>query len=470
VEARAIGREAGRLRALNLIGGQWQQAGGAREGDSINPANGRELGAYAAGGAADARQAIGAARRAFERGGLSPDPGRRAVLLLRWAERLARRGDLAHLLTLENGKVLAQSQHEIATAIGCLRHHARALMKAAAGAAPADAAQPAGVVAVLASWHAPVALLIASLAPALAAGCCAVVRPARQSAQVAAAVVGELAAVEGLPSGVVNLVSEAGQEVTRELVASGSVDIVCFTGSQETGRKLAQAAAPGAKRLLFDLARKSCSLVFPDVDLRAVAGQLAAAALVAAGQHSGAPRCILVHASRFEQAKSALKRALEQVIVGAGDRAGCGMGPLIDAAALVAAGVRTEQALARCDEVVLRGRRAGGELADGYFLSPTLVAERDCSGMFSHAEIYGPFISIVPFEEEGGAVACANAMRMARSVSIWTGDARRVGRLARALRNDSILVNRHDWLAPGGMHPGHAARGALSDFLIAPGR
>jgi betaine-aldehyde dehydrogenase len=227
VEARAIGRELRRLRALNLIGGHWQQAGGAREGDSINPANGREVGAYAAGGAADARQAIDAARRAFERGGLSRDPLRRAVLLLRWADRLAKRGDLAHLLTLENGKVLAQSQHEIATAIACLRHHARTLMKAAAGAAPPDAARPAGVVAVLVSWHAPVALLIASLAPALAAGCCAVVRPARQSAQVAAAVVGELAAVEGLPSGVVNLVSEAGQEVTPELVASGGVDIVC---------------------------------------------------------------------------------------------------------------------------------------------------------------------------------------------------------------------------------------------------
>ena len=159
------------------------------------------------------------------------------------------------------------------------------------------------------------------------------------------------------------------------------------------------------------------------------------------------------------------------VIVGP---SGCGKTTLAElekpSSGTVAVGLRTEQALARCDEVVLLGRRGGGELADGYFLSPTLVAERDCSGMSAHAEIYGPFISIVPFEEEGGAVACANAMRMARSVSIWTGDAGRARRLARALRNDSILVNRHDWLAPGGMHPGHAARGALSDFLIAPGR
>jgi acyl-CoA reductase-like NAD-dependent aldehyde dehydrogenase len=459
------------LRALNLIGGQWQQAAGAREGDSINPANGREVGTYSAGGAADARQAIDAARRAFERGGLSPNPRQRAVVLLRWADRLAKRHDLAYLLTLENGKVLAQSQHEISAAIACLRHHACALMKAADGAPASTASQPAGVVAILVSWDAPAASLVASLAPALAAGCCAVVKPARQSVQVVAALVRELGAVEGLPSGVVNLVSEAGQEVTRELVASSGVDIVCFSGSQEAGRKMAQAVAPGAKRLLFDLARKSCSLVFPDIDVQVVAGQLAAAGLVAAGQHSSAPRCILVHVSCFDQAKLALKRALEQVTVGAGDSAGCGLGPLIDAAALVAVGVRTEQALARCDEVVLHGRRAGGELADGYFLLPTLVAERDCAAMSSHEEIYGPFISIVPFQDDRDALARANAVPMARSVSIWTGDAGRVRRLARDLNNDSIHVNRHGWLAPGGgsMHPGHAARGGLSDFLVAPG-
>lgn len=470
MEARALKPELHRLRALNLIGGQWQPASSAREGDSINPANGREIGSFAASMARDAHQAIEAARGAFERGGLSPDPAQRAALLLRWADRLEARGGLAQLLTLENGKVLAQSRHELATAVACVRLHAGQLLQATAAAAPA-----AGVVAILAPWHAPVALLVASLAPALAAGCSAVVKPARQSAQVTAAVIGELDLVEGLPAGVVNLVSETAQEVTRELVASRDIDILCFTGSHETGRKMAQAAAPSAKRLLLDLARKSCSLVYPDVDAQAVAGQLAAAALVAAGQHSSAPRRILVHASCFDQVKAALKRALEQVVVGAGDRAGCGMGPLIDAAALVTVGVRTEQALARCDEVVLHGRRAGGELADGYFLSPTLVAQRDCPDPYSLEEIYGPFVSIGRFDEDGEAVAGANAMRMARSVSIWTGDAARAQRLARALRNSSILINRHDWLAPDGLAPGDSmaysrrpACGGLSDFLATP--
>lgn len=475
MEARAIGSAVHGLRSLNLIGGCWQPSGGGCEGDSINPATGREIGTFAASETADARQAIDAARRAFERGGLSRDPARRAALLLCWADRLASRGDLAQLLTLENGKVLAQSRQEIAAAVACLRHQAGQLLLAASGRTPAPASQPAGVVAVLVPWQAPVGALVASLAPALAAGCSAVVRPARQCAQVTAVVIGELAAIEAMPEGVVNLVSEAGQEVARELVASRGVNIVCFTGLQEAGRKMAQAAAPSAKRLLFDLTGKSCSLVFSDIDVETAARQLAAAALVAAGQHSAAPRRILVHASCFDQARAALKRALGRVIVGAGERAGCGMGPLIDASALVAVGVRTEQALERCGEVVLHGRRAGGELADGYFLSPTLVVERDGAGASSADEICGPFISIGRFHEDDEAVACANAMRMARSVSVWTGDPARVRRLVRALRNDSILINRHDWLAlddavPGGsmVHRGQRPCGRLSDFLAGP--
>ena len=471
MEARALGGGAAGRRALNLIGGEWQAAGGAREGDSINPANGREIGSFAASAAADARQAIDAARRAFERGGLSRDPPQRAALLLRWADRLARRGDLAHLLTLENGKVLAQSRREIAAAIVCLRQEAGKLLRATeAGKLSPSASLPAGVVAILVPWHAPVALLVASLAPALAAGCSAVVKPARQCAQVTAAVLGELAAVEGLPVGVVNLVSETRQEVARELVASRDVDVLCFTGVRETGRRMAQAAAPSAKRLLFDLTGKSCSLVFSDIDMHLMAGQLATAALIAAGQHSAAPRRILVHASCFDQAKAALKRALGQVIVGAGDHVGCGMGPLIDAAALVAVGVRTEQALERCGEVVLQGRRAGGALSDGYFLSPTLVVERDRADASSAEEIYGPFVSIGRFEEDEEAVACANAMRMARSVSVWTGDPARAQRLVGALRNGGILVNRHDWLAPDGAagNGSVAPRGTLSDFLASP--
>jgi betaine-aldehyde dehydrogenase len=428
------------LCALNLIDGQWQVAAGARRGDSINPATGLEIGWYTAGGAADAQQAIGAARRAFDLGGWPRQPALRQALLLRWAARLAARADLAALLTLENGKVLAQSRAEIAAAI--------ALLRQCAGLA-GGATQPAGVVGVIVQWQAPVALLVGAVAPAWPAGCTVVVKPAPQCAQVVAAIIGELTALDGLPVGVVNLVCESGHEAARELVASSEVDIIRFTGSHETARKIALVAEPSAKKLLLEVGRKSCCLVFEDTDVSALAPRLAAAATIAAGQHSSAVQRVLVHASRFEEAKSAFKHALAQVVVGAGDSAGSAMGPLIDAAALVSVGVRTEQAFGRCDEVVLRGKRLGGALANGYFLSPTLVVQRDGMPPTGHDEIFGPFVALGRFEDDGDAVQAANGMPFAHAVSVWTADPARATRVGQALCHDSVWINDHDRLDAG---------------------
>lgn len=434
---------AGRLRALNLIGASWQEANGAQHGDSVNPATGREIGSFAAGTGVDARLAVAAARSAFSAGAWPRDRQLRSALLMRWADCLSRRADLARLLTLENGKVLAQSQAEMSAAIACLRRHAQALESAPDSAA-------AGVVAILAPWHAPVAALMESLAPALAAGCTAVLKPPRQCVHILAALVGELAGLDGVPAGVVNLVAEAGQEVTRELVASPDVDVLCFTGAVESGRRMAQASAHTAKRLLLDLSGKSCALVFDGVDVDEMARQLAAAALVAAGQHGSAPRRILLQEGCFDAAIAALSRALGRVVVGAGERAGCGLGPLIDASALLAAGVRIERSLARCDQVLLRGRRGAGELAEGFFLSPTLVIERKPSATATIDEIFGPFVSLGRFDDEEQALAAAGQMPLAHTVSVWTGDADKGRRLARRLRHGRVLLDCHDWLAPPG--------------------
>jgi acyl-CoA reductase-like NAD-dependent aldehyde dehydrogenase len=442
------------LCALNLIGGQWHVAAGARQGDSINPATGLEIGWFTASGATDAQQAIGAARRAFDLSGWAQQPVLRRALLLRWAKRLAARAELARLLTLENGKVLAQSRAEITAAIALVHQCARL-----AG----SATQPAGVVGMMVPWHAPVALLVGALAPALAAGCTVVVKPAPQCAQVIAAVIGELAALDGLPAGVVNLVCETGHEAARELVASPEVDVIRFTGSHETARKIAQVAEPSAKKLLLDVGRKSCCLVFEDTDVSALAPRLAAAATIAAGQHSSAVQRVLVHASRFEEAKSAFKHALAQVVVGAGEAAGSTMGPLIDAAALVSVGVRTEQALGRCDEIVLRGKRLGGALANGYFLSPTLVVQGHGMAQTGQDEIFGPFVALGRFEDDGDAVEVANGMPFAHAVSVWTADPARATRVSQALWNESVRIN--DRVRLDGGNSRRSAVQAMLDFL-----
>jgi betaine-aldehyde dehydrogenase len=466
--------------ALNLIDGKWQPAGNEQLGDSINPASGQEIGSFAASHRADAQRAIAAARNAFGRSGWACNPELRRSLLLQWADRLARYDHLAQLLTLENGKVLAQSRRELAAAISEIRFYAGLAHHVTGQALELDPAshptllrEPAGVAGLIIPWNAPIILLIRSLAPALAAGCTVVIKPAPQTALITAAVVRELHAVAGLPKGVVNLVSEIGQEAAHELAISPDVDVIGLTGSSDSGKNLMAAAVSTMKKLSVELGGKSSCLVFPDVDIAHVAVQLAAAATVISGQQCTAARHIMVHASCYEEMKHALKNALERIVVGAGDVPGTDMGPLIDAPAMLLAGVLIEQALHHCDEVVLRGHRIGGKLANGFFLSPTLVARSDFGPIRQQDEIFGPFITLEKFDEEKQAIANVNNTESGMASSVWTGDRTRVVRMARTLRNGAVWIKDHNKLiaeaATGGYRRSGFGRlhgyGNLLDFL-----
>jgi betaine-aldehyde dehydrogenase len=306
--------------------------------------------------------------------------------------------------------------------------------------------QPAGVVGLIVPWNAPIESMMQSLAPALAAGCTAVIKPAPQSSQIVAAVIGELHAIAGLPGGVINLVLETGHEVAREMAASPAIDIISFKGSRETGKKITIAAAPTKKKLLLETRGKSCCVVFQDADIEQLAPQLAAAATVVSGQQCAAAQHILVHISRHDEMKSALTHALEQIVVGAGDVPGCDMGPLIDAPALLSVGIRIERALDSCDQILLRGRHPGGALENGFFLSPTLVVHRDCTAFSGPDEIFGPFVVLSPFADESDAVARANKLASGLAASVWAGESRRAVRVASALRHATVWINHHDGL------------------------
>ena len=321
------------LNALNYIDGQWQGAAGGATADSRNPADGSAIGTHAASGLADARAAIASARHAFDTSLWPHDIRLRQAVLLQWAERLEKRQELAALLTQENGKVMGQARGEMAAAISEIRYYAGLsrhipghFMEVEPGAYSATLREPAGVAGLIIPWNAPVVLLIRSLAPALAAGCTVVVKPAHQTAQITVQVLRELAAVEALPRGVLNLVLERGSEVARELVASNDVDVLSFTGSNETGQRIMAAAAPTMKKLSLELGGKSCCLVFPDVDVAAVAKRIAAAATIISGQQCTAARRVLVHASRHDEMKRALEAALASIVVGPGGRPGGGRG------------------------------------------------------------------------------------------------------------------------------------------------
>ncbi|MDN4052343.1 aldehyde dehydrogenase family protein [Massilia sp. YIM B02763] len=468
------------LNALNYIDGQWQGAAGGATADSRNPADGSVIGTHAASGLADARAAIASARHAFDTSLWPHDIRLRQAVLLQWAERLEKRQELAALLTQENGKVMGQSRGEMAAAIseiryyaGLARHIPGHFMEVEPGAYSATLREPAGVAGLIIPWNAPVVLLVRSLAPALAAGCTVVVKPAHQTAQVTAQVLRELAAVDALPRGVLNLVLERGSEVARELVASNDVDVLGFTGSNETGQRIMAAAAPTMKKLSLELGGKSCCLVFPDVDVGSVAKRIAAAATIISGQQCTAARRVLVHASRYDEMKRALKAALGAIVVAPGDSPGAGMGPLIDGQALDGVSGSVARALELCDEVVLKGGRPGGRLAGGHFLTPTLVAHDDVDAFFVQDEIFGPFVVLERFADEKEAVARANRTVFGLSASVWTQDGDRGMRLARALRNGTVWINEHNRLFAEAETGGYRRSGigrlhgyeGLSDFL-----
>jgi acyl-CoA reductase-like NAD-dependent aldehyde dehydrogenase len=476
----SIGTHQGHL-ARNLIGGEWRPAADGGVATSIDPANGTAIGSFAASGADDARWAIEAARAAFDKPDWSQSPRLRQMALLEWANRVEGQGDeLAHLLMRENGKVLSQARGEIVGCVseiryyaGLCRHIAGNMLEVEPGAYSMLLREPAGVAGLIIPWNAPAVLLVRSLAPALAAGCTAVIKPAPQAALIIAELVRELNDVSVLPRGVVNLVCEQGHEVAKALVTSPDVDVLSFTGSSETGSRIMAAAAPTIKKLSLELGGKSCCLVFDDVDVFQVASKLSAAATIISGQQCTAARRVLVHAARFEEMKDALKASLAAIRVAPGGDPAAQMGPLIDTPALQRFDARVAAALDQCDEVVLRGERLGGPLARGCFVTPTLVAQDDDSAFFCQEEIFGPFVVIERFEDERDAVSRANHTDYGLSASVWTSDGGRALRVARALRDGTVWINDHNRLFAEAEAGGYRRSGlgrlhgydALADFL-----
>jgi acyl-CoA reductase-like NAD-dependent aldehyde dehydrogenase len=458
--------------ALNWIAGAWT---GTPELPSIDPATGETLGWLVNSNAADADAAVAAARHAFDRTTWAQDARRRQDVLLRWADALERSAEpLAVLMTRENGKAIAQARGELRAAIsevryyaGLARHIAGHVLEPEPGTISTMLREAAGVAAIIVPWNAPAVLLVRSLAPALAAGCTTIVKPAAQTSLLTAGMIRCLEQ-SALPAGAVNLLNEGGAEAAARLVESHDVDVISFTGSTQTGKRIMRAAADSMKRLSLELGGKSCCLVFEDSDLDAIAPRLARAATIISGQQCTAARRVLVHASRRAELRDKLASALAALKVGPGIDESSDIGALIDIASRDAVQQTIERACDLADGVVLRGAATG----PGAFLSPTLVEHRDPDAFFCQEEIFGPFVTLETFDSEAEAIAKANNTVFGLSASVWTHDTARAFRVARALRDGTVWVNDHNRLFAEAETGGYRQSGlgrlhgydALADF------
>lgn len=354
------------LEARHWIDGAWLALG--EQGESIDPASGGVIGTFY-----EADAAIAAASRAFKAPGWRDDRALRARVLNSMAARFsARDDDVVRLLGRENGKVHAHGHLETSIVPETLRFNAALALTdqgraAAIGELSIVLREPAGVAGIIAPWNSPVALVIRSLAPALAAGCTAAVMLPRQTAQVNTLIAEIIAGTPELPKGVVNIFT-GGHTAGDTLVKSPDVPVISFTGSSQTGRDISANAAPHLKRLGLELGGKTPMIVFDDADLDAAAAKITQALIVFAGQFCMTGSRLLVQASVADRLRALVAEQLEAVKLGPASDPEAQMGPLIDRANVERIDKLVTDAIGEGAEAVVRGGPVtGGPLATGAF-------------------------------------------------------------------------------------------------------
>jgi len=437
--------------ARHWIDGAWLES--KRVADSYNPATGQLLGRFTDGGDAEARAAVGAARRAFEATDWGRDRALRSRALLELADLFdAHAPELAVMLTRENGKTLAQATGEVRAPAAILRHNAAQALTdvgTAAEVAPgqyfSSLAEPVGVVAIIVPWNAPVALFIRSLGPALAAGNTIAAKLPGQTALTNALIAEIVSQARSLPVGVVNMFTESGNTGAPFFIESADVDMVSFTGSIEVGRLIAAAGAKTLKRMNLELGGKTPMIVFDDAALASTVPILAAGVTTFAGQNCMAGSRILVQRGIADKVREPLGKRLSDVVVGPGEEKNTQMGPLIDTAAVARVDRIVENSASYAKAIVRGGPVTDGPLASGAFYRPSLIEVEDLDAPIIQQEIFGPVATFEVFDDEKDAIHRANATEFGLAAGVFTRDVDRARRVSRQVNAGTVWTN--TWFA-----------------------
>jgi acyl-CoA reductase-like NAD-dependent aldehyde dehydrogenase len=447
-----------------LIDGAFAPAAGGATFATLNPATGAPLCDVAAGDAADVDRAVAAARRALP-AWAALLPAQRERLLLRFAEAVeAHKEELAQLETLDNGKPFAVAHNvEVNVAIGQLRYYAgwptKLTGETYAVSSPGfhvyTRREPLGVCAAITPWNYSLVMAAQKIGPALAAGNTLVLKPAEQT-PLTALRLGELALEAGIPPGVFNVVTGLGPTAGAALAHHGGVDKVAFTGSTEVGKEIQRAAAGNLKHVSLELGGKSPLILFADVaDLDAAANAALWAIFANSGQNCVAGARLYVQRPIYAEILDRLAALTQKLRVGPGLDPASDLGPLISSAQLDRVLGFIARGRAAGGDLVAGGHRLAGELAGGYFVAPTIFTGVDDAAELARAEIFGPVLSVFPFDTEDEVVARANALPFGLAAGVWTENVGRAHRMAARLKAGVVWINTYDWFDPavpfGGM-------------------
>ncbi|MBP6677373.1 MAG: NAD-dependent succinate-semialdehyde dehydrogenase, partial [Vitreoscilla sp.] len=424
------------LKTDALINGEWV-AGNARF-DVTDPATGLKLADVANLGAEGTHHAIVAANKAWP-AWRAKTAKERAAILMKWFHLLhANADDLARIMTAEQGKPLAEAKGEVGYGASFLEWFAEEAKRVYGETIPTTDAnkrylvikQPIGVCAAITPWNFPIAMITRKVAPALAAGCPVVIKPA-EATPLSALAVAELAQRAGMPAGVLNIVTadaEQSIEVGKVLCSSDVVRHLSFTGSTEVGRILAAQCAPTVKKLALELGGNAPFIVFDDADLDSAAEGAAVSKYRNSGQTCVCTNRFYVQDSVYDQFVEKLAAKASAIKVGNGFEAGIHQGPMIDDAAIAKVEGHVADALAKGAKVVVGGSRIGER-----FYTPTVLANVTPEMLCSKEETFGPVAPVFRFSTEAEAIALANATEFGLASYFYSRDIGRIFRVGEAL-------------------------------------
>lgn len=436
------------IKAQMVVDGRQVPASDAATTDAVNPFNGEVWGTVPVATSADVDAAVAAARAALPAWRATPGV-ERARLLNLLADAVERDADrLAEWETTDNGKVIRETRPQMSFVARNLRFFAGYADKLYGRTIPLDnpavfdytVRLPRGVCALITAWNSPLALLANKLPPALATGNTVVVKPS-EHASITTTELARLAIEVGFPPGVINVITGAG-ETGDHLTRHPGVDMISLTGGGAVGRRIAANAAERLIPVSLELGGKSPNIIFEDADLhRAVQGAVAGI-FGAAGQTCVAGSRLLVQRSVYAEVRDAVVERAGQVRLGDPRDPSTEMGP-------VANGPQFERILALIDAAkdsgaVLAtggGRATGDALDEGFYIQPTVFADVDPSSALAQDEVFGPVLSIIPFDDEADAIRIANDTEYGLAAGVWTSDVSRAFRMTEALDAGVVWVN-----------------------------